>query len=62
MQKSKIAESIIIRVGGGIREVYREPLADTQDNGESPPNESPAEKSDAAQIFQIEPAPFPSVS
>jgi len=33
MSKKKIAESIIIRVGGGIREVPREPadITDTQD-------------------------------
>lgn len=35
MEKKKIAESIIIRVGGGIRSIPREPL-ETQDAIESP--------------------------
>ena len=35
MEKKKIAESIIIRVGGGIRSIPREPLK-TQDAIESP--------------------------
>ena len=39
MEKKKIAESIIIRVGGGIRSIPREPL-ETQDAIESPLIES----------------------
>jgi hypothetical protein len=31
MAKKKIAESIIIRVGGGIREIRREPILDVVD-------------------------------
>ena len=31
MAKKKIAESIIIRVGGGIREIRREPVSDGVD-------------------------------
>jgi len=46
MEKSKIAESIIIRVGGGIREVSREPL-ETHNAIEPAPNEHKAEKSGA---------------
>jgi hypothetical protein len=53
MEKNKIAESIIIRVGGGIREVYRKP-ANTPDEVESSTQESSVEKPDAAQIFQPE--------
>ena len=54
MGKNTIAESIIIRVGGGIREVYRRP-ADPGDAGEpsshEPSGEMPPE---GAQVFQPE--------
>ena len=53
MKKNKIAESIIIRVGGGIREVYRKPV-NTPDAGESSTQESSGEKPEDAQIFQPE--------
>jgi hypothetical protein len=39
MEKKKIAESIIIRVGGGIRSIPREPIV-TQDAIEAPLIES----------------------
>ena len=45
MEKKKIAESIIIRVGGGIRSISREPL-ETQDVIESPLIESDFEQSE----------------
>ena len=44
MEKKKIAESIIIRVGGGIRSIPREPL-ETQDAIESPLIESDFDQS-----------------
>lgn len=45
MEKKKIAESIIIRVGGGIRSIPREPL-ETQDAIESPLIESDFDESE----------------
>ena len=45
MEKKKIAESIIIRVGGGIRSIPREPL-ETQDAIESPLVESDFDQSE----------------
>jgi len=45
MEKKKIAESIIIRVGGGIRSIPREPL-ETQDAIESPLIESDFDQSE----------------
>jgi len=45
MEKKKIAESIIIRVGGGIRSIPREPL-ETQDAIESPLIESGFDESE----------------
>jgi len=62
MQKNKIAESIIIRVGGGIREVYREPLVNSQDAGEPAPNELAAEKHEAGEIFLPDGKPVMTVS
>jgi len=45
MEKKKIAESIIIRVGGGIRSIPREPL-ETQEAIESPLIESDFDQSE----------------
>lgn len=45
MEKKKIAESIIIRVGGGIRSISREPNV-PQDAIESALNESEFEQSE----------------
>ena len=45
MEKKKIAESIIIRVGGGIRSIPREPL-ETQEAIESPLIESDFDESE----------------
>ena len=53
MEKTKIAESIIIKVGGGIREVFREPLK-SHDAMEPAPNESGAEKSDGPKTHHAE--------
>jgi len=51
MEKKKIAESIIIRVGGGIREIRREPI-ETQDAIESTHMESDFEHSEDLQTFR----------
>jgi len=48
MAKKKIAESIIIRVGGGIREIRREPILDVVDT------ESDFEQSEDMPSFQSE--------
>jgi len=53
MEKTKIAESIIIRVGGGIREVSREPL-ETHNAIEPAPNEPASEKSDGTKTLHSE--------
>lgn len=45
MEKKKIAESIIIRVGGGIRSIPREPL-ETEDAMESSLSESDFDQSE----------------
>ena len=50
MEKKKIAESIIIRVGGGIREIRREPL-DTPDVVKSVHTESDFEQSEDMHSF-----------
>jgi len=54
MAKKKIAESIIIRVGGGIREIRREPL-ETQDVMSSADTESEFEQSEEMHSFRPEP-------
>ena len=51
MKKKKIAESIIIRVGGGIREIRREPV-ETLDAIEPVHTESDLEKSEDMHSFQ----------
>jgi hypothetical protein len=51
MEKKKIAESIIIRVGGGIREIRREPI-ETPDEIESTHSESNLEQSEEMHSFQ----------
>jgi len=54
MAKKKIAESIIIRVGGGIREIRREPL-ETQDVMSSADTESEFKQSEEMHSFRPEP-------
>ena len=49
MAKKKIAESIIIRVGGGIREIRREPTLDAVDT------KSDFEQAEDMHSFQSEP-------
>ena len=53
MAKKKIAESIIIRVGGGIREIRREPLK-TQDVISSVDTESEFEQSEEMHSFRLD--------
>ena len=53
MGKTKIAESIIIRVGGGIREIRREPI-ETPDVIESVHTESDPEHSEDMYSFRSE--------
>ena len=53
MSKKKIAESIIIRVGGGIREILREPVEITE-NHEAIPRESSFEKTEDVRQFGAE--------
>jgi len=55
MSKKKIADSIIIRVGGGIREVPREP-ADTVENLESAHQEPGLEQNEDLHPFGVDPA------
>jgi hypothetical protein len=50
MGKTKIAESIIIRVGGGIREIRREPI-ETPDVVESVHTETDLEHSEDLHSF-----------
>jgi len=54
MEKKKIAESIIIRVGGGIREISREPI-ETQDVMELTHIESDFKLSEDTLTFRSEP-------
>jgi hypothetical protein len=61
MVKNKIAESIIIRVGGGIREVSREPL-ERNDAIEPAPNESEVEQPEKSRIYNSELEPSTPVS
>ena len=61
MEKKKIAESIIIRVGGGIREIRREPI-ETQEALESPLTESDFEQSEDIHSFRSERGSTPSNS
>jgi hypothetical protein len=56
MEENKIAESIIIRVGGGIREVSRKPL-EHNDANEPAPNEHAVEQPENSQIHNSEPEP-----
>jgi hypothetical protein len=51
MEKKKIAESIIIRVGGGIREITRETV-ESQDIMESPHSESDFEQPEEIHAFR----------
>ena len=53
MTKKKIAESIIIRVGGGIREIPREPL-ETAESNESISRETVFEKTEDVSQFGAE--------
>jgi hypothetical protein len=53
MKKKKIAESIIIRVGGGIREITRESFK-SQDLMESPHSESDFEQPEEMHSFRSE--------
>ena len=61
MKKKKIAASIIIRVGGGIREIRREPL-DTPDVVESVHTESDFEQSEDMHSFRSETGPTTTIS
>lgn len=54
MKKKKIAESIIIRVGGGIREILRESVEITESH-ESIPRESSFKKTEDVRQFGAEP-------
>jgi len=54
MEKKKIAESIIIRVGGGIREISREPI-ETQDVMALTHIESDFKQSEDMLTFRSEP-------
>jgi hypothetical protein len=54
MGKKRIADSIIIRVGGGIREVPREPVL-TSENHESIHRKSGFEKTEDMHSLGIEP-------
>ena len=53
MSKKKIAESIIIRVGGGIREILRESV-ETTESHESIPREASFEKTEDVRQFGAE--------
>jgi hypothetical protein len=53
MGKTKIADSIIIRVGGGIREIRREPI-ETPDVVESVHPETDLEHSEDLHSFGLE--------
>ena len=53
MKKKKIAESIIIRVGGGIREINRESI-ESQDSMESHHNEPDFEQLEEMHSFRSE--------
>ena len=53
MSKKKIAESIIIRVGGGIREIPREPV-EIAESHESTHREPGFEKSEDVSPFKTE--------
>ena len=53
MEKKKIADSIIIRVGGGIREVYRKP-ADIPEVIDTYNAESEGEKSEKISVLRSE--------
>ena len=53
MEKKKIAESIIIRVGGGIREITRETV-ESQDLMEAPHSESDFEQPEEIHSFRSE--------
>ncbi|MBW2466446.1 MAG: hypothetical protein JRF02_04020 [Deltaproteobacteria bacterium] len=53
MEKKKIADSIIIRVGGGIREVYRKPV-DIPEAIDSYNTESEGEKSEKITVLRSE--------
>ena len=53
MSKNKIADSIIIRVGGGIREVPRE-SADNTENQETTRQESGFEAAEDAHPFGVD--------
>ena len=61
MPKKKIAESIIIRVGGGIREIRRDPI-DTSNVMESTHKESDLEQSEDMHSFQPERGSTPTKS
>ncbi len=52
MKKNKIAESIIIRVGGGIREVRREPEG-VSDVLETVETESDLEKQEEVHSYRV---------
>ena len=56
MEKKKIAESIIIRVGGGIREITRESF-ESQDLMESPHKEADFEQPEEIHSFRSEIGP-----
>jgi len=53
MSKKKIAESIIIRVGGGIREIPREPV-EIAESREATPRESGFEQTEDVRPFGAE--------
>ena len=56
MSKKKIADSIIIRVGGGIREILREPL-ETAGSKEAVNRESDLERAEDSHSFGVKVKP-----